>query len=59
LLHETLFPSLHHARATLANWRMDYNTERPLSRLGWQTSTEFAQTSPKQRLDRRAPLFLT
>ena len=35
LLNETLFPSLHHARATLAAWRTDYNTERPHSRLGW------------------------
>jgi putative transposase len=37
LLNETLFPSLNHARATLAVWRKDYNTERPRSRLGWQT----------------------
>ena len=34
LLNETLFPSLHHARVTLAAWRKDYNTERPHSRLG-------------------------
>lgn len=27
LLNETLFPSLNHARATLAAWRKDYNTE--------------------------------
>ena len=33
-LNETLFPSLHHARATLAAWRTDYNTELPHSRLG-------------------------
>jgi putative transposase len=49
LLNETLFPSLNHARATLAAWRMDYNTERPHSRLGWQTPTEFAQTFTQQR----------
>jgi putative transposase len=30
LLNETLFPSLHHARVTLAAWRKDYKTERPL-----------------------------
>lgn len=29
LLNETLFPSLHHARATRAAWRTDYNTEHP------------------------------
>jgi transposase InsO family protein len=37
LLNETLFPSLSHTRATLGAWRKDYNTERPHSRLGWQT----------------------
>lgn len=35
-MNKTLFPSLNHARATLAAWRMDYNTERPYSRLGYQ-----------------------
>ena len=49
LLNETLFPSLHHARATLAAWRKNYNTERPHSRLGWQTPAEFAQTFAPQR----------
>ena len=49
LLNETLFPSLHHARATLAAWRKDYNTERPHSRLGWQTPAVFAQTFTPQR----------
>ena len=48
LLNETLFPSLNHARATLAAWRMDYNTERPHSRLGWQTPAEFAATFTPQ-----------
>lgn len=49
LLNETLFPSLQHARVTLAAWRTDYNTERPHSRLGWQTPAEFAQTFTPQR----------
>lgn len=49
LLNETLFPSLRHARVTLAAWRTDYNTERPHSRLGWQTPAEFAQTFALQR----------
>lgn len=49
LLNETLFPSLHHARATLAAWRHDYNTERPHSRLGWKTPDAFAQTFAPQR----------
>ena len=47
--NETLFPSLNHARAMLAVWRKDYNTERPHSRLGWQTPAEFAQTFTPQR----------
>lgn len=49
LLNETLFPSLSQARATLAAWRIDYNTERPHSRFGWQTPAEFAQTFTSQR----------
>ncbi len=49
LLNETLFPSLHHARVTLAAWRNDYNTERPHSRLGWQTPAAFALTFTPQR----------
>ena len=48
-LNETLFPSLNHARATLTAWRMDYNTERPHSRLGWQTPAQFAQTFTQKR----------
>jgi putative transposase len=37
------------ARVTLAAWRTDYNTERPHSRLGWQTPAAFAQTFAPQR----------
>ncbi|MBU2328531.1 MAG: transposase [Alphaproteobacteria bacterium] len=44
LLNETLFPPLNQARTTLAAWRKDYKTERPHSRLGWQTPAEFAET---------------
>jgi putative transposase len=49
LLNEMLFRFLSHGRATLAAWRKDYNTERPHSRLGWQTPAEFAQTFTAQR----------
>jgi putative transposase len=49
LLNQTLFPSLCHARVTRAAWRKDYNTERPHSRLRWQTPAEFAQTFTPQR----------
>ena len=41
LLNETLFPSLSHARAMLQAWRNDYNLNRPHSRLGWLTPTEY------------------
>lgn len=47
LLNETLFPSLGHAHATLAAWLKDYNTERPHSRLGWQTPASSPKPSPR------------
>ena len=34
-LNETPFSSIAHARVTLAEWRADYNANRPHSRLGW------------------------
>jgi len=34
-LNETLFTSLAQARAALEEWRRDYNTVRPHSRIGW------------------------
>jgi putative transposase len=42
LLNETLFRSLPHVRAVLEAWRMDYNTERPHSRLGWMSPVTYA-----------------
>jgi putative transposase len=52
LLNETLFSSLAEVRAVLAEWRHDYNTQRPHSRLGWLTPSEFANRNDrdKQRL---------
>ena len=56
ILNETLFPSLHHVRAPLAAWRTEDNTERPHSRLGWQTPAEFARTfAPHRGLTLRNP----
>ena len=49
LLSETLFASLAHARATLANWRDNYNVDRPHSSIGWQTPNEYAATFAPQR----------
>jgi putative transposase len=54
LLNETLFSSLPQARTALANWRVDYNTARPHSQLGWQTPTAFASTfTPRRALTLR------
>jgi len=43
-LNETLFTSLAQARAALEDWRRDYNTVRPHSRIGWLTPAVYAQT---------------
>ena len=45
LLNETLFASLAHARAALAEWQLDYNTVRPHSSLGNLPPAAYAQRS--------------
>jgi len=48
-LNETLFTSLAQARAALEEWRRDYNTVRPHSRIGWLTPAVYAERfSPQQ-----------
>lgn len=48
-LNETLFTSLAQARAALEEWRRDYNTVRPHSRIGWLTPAAYAaQFLPQQ-----------
>ena len=42
LLNETMFRSPVHARAVIADWVADYNTQRPHSALGYQTPADFA-----------------
>ena len=49
LLNETLFTSLAHARATVAAWVRDHNTERPHSWLNYATPAAFAAEIEKQR----------
>ena len=44
-LNETLFSSLHHARAILADWKHDYNTIRPHSAHGGKPPAEIASQS--------------
>ena len=46
LLNETLFTTLAQARVVLAEWRDDYNTVRPHSRLGGLTPIEMARRTP-------------
>ena len=36
-------------RATLADWRTEYNVDRPHSSIGWQTPNEYAATFAPQR----------
>ena len=45
LLNETLFGSLAHARAVLADWKEDYNTVRPHSALGNIPPAAYAKLS--------------
>ena len=42
LLNETMFRSPVHARAAIADWVTDYNTQRPHSAPGCQTPADFA-----------------
>jgi putative transposase len=46
LLAETLFSTLAQARVLLAEWRDDYNTVRPRSKLGGRTPVEMARSTP-------------
>src|SRR6266852_9805715 len=43
LLNETLFTSLAQARVALEEWRRDYNTVRPHSRIGWLTPAAYTE----------------
>jgi putative transposase len=49
LLNETLFTTLPQARMTLAQWKHDYNTQRPHSGLGWLTPSEFANRNARHQ----------
>jgi len=48
-LNETLFTSLMQARLALEEWRRDYNTVRPHSRIGWLTPVAYAAKFSSQR----------
>lgn len=54
-LNEHWFRDLPHARQVIADWRADYNENRPHSALGYDTPSEFAATyraedGPKQAI---------
>jgi putative transposase len=44
-LNANWFTSLRHAKKTIAEWRQDYNAERPHSSLKYRTPNEFAATA--------------
>ncbi|WP_156348694.1 IS3 family transposase [Sphingomonas sp. Leaf23] len=56
LLNETLFFTIGQARAILARWVDDYNTERPHSSLGYATPAAFAAELEKQRAGLTPPV---
>ena len=57
-LNETLFTSMAHARAELADWKEDYNTIRPHSAIGYLTPTIYAKLSvPVMQRDGALELF--
>ncbi len=56
LLNETLFFTVRQARAILARWVDDYNTERPHSSLGYATPAAFAAELEKQRAGLNPPV---
>ncbi|MCP3733118.1 IS3 family transposase [Sphingomonas sp. MG17] len=56
LLNETLFFTIGQARAILARWVDDYNTERPHSSLGYATPAAFAAELEQQRAGLTPPV---
>ena len=48
-LNETLFATLAQVRVVLAEWRQDYNTVRPHSKLGGLTPAEMAGLIPSPK----------
>ena len=56
LLNETIFKTMHHARAVIAAWVKDYNEERQHSALGYATPKAFAQSLVPATDNHAAPL---
>ena len=49
-LNEHWFVSMRHARRLIEEWRIEYNTERPHSSLGYLTPAQFAQAHETKEL---------
>jgi len=49
-LNEHWFMSLRQAKSLIEDWRVEYNTERPHSALGYLTPEQFSQAHRQQRL---------
>jgi len=49
-LNEHWFVSMRHARRLIEQWRIEYNTERPHSALGYLTPQQFAQAHEVKQL---------
>ena len=54
LLNEHAFPTIFHARATIENWRLDYNLRRPHTSLGGLTPAEFIEQYQSTQSSRSA-----
>lgn len=48
-LNKHWFMSLRQAKSLIEDWRVEYNTERPYSALGYLTPEQFAQAHRQQR----------
>ena len=59
LLNETLFFTIGQARAIVARWIDDYNTERPHSSLGYATPVAFAAELEQQQVGLIPPVAST
>ena len=55
-LNRELFGSLLEARIILESWRVEYNTQRPHSALGYRTPNEYAQSRTNRFAGGCAPL---
>jgi putative transposase len=58
-LNENWFLTLEHARGIIERWRIDYNSERPHSSLGYLTPEEFIRQESATRMADKSEKFPT